>query len=54
MRRRKVDDSLVAGLENRMKALANAPLFEDFRSRNSGDYSEEFQRFIKSVRAAGA
>ena len=54
MRRRKVDDSLVAGLENRMKALANSPLFEDFRSRNSGDYSEEFQRFIKSVRAAGA
>ena len=54
MRRRKVDDSLVAGLENRMKALATAPLFEDFWARNSGDYSEEFQRFIRSVRVTGA
>ena len=54
MRRRKVDVSLVAGLENRIRGAANAPMFEDFWSRNRHDYSEEFQRFVEPVRAGGA
>ncbi len=54
MRRRKVDTSLVAGLENRIRGAANAPMFEEFWSRNRQDYSAEFQRFVESVRAGAA
>lgn len=54
MRRRKVDASLVAGLENRMKGMANSPMFEEFWSHYSKDYSEDLQRFVRSVRAPDA
>ena len=54
IRRRKVDASLVAGLENRIRGAANAPMFDEFWLRNSGDYSKEFQHFVESVRAGAA
>src|SRR5262245_30194754 len=50
IRRGKVEASFVPGLENRMTALAKAPLFEDFWVRNGVDYSEDFQSFVRSVR----